>query len=53
MEIFLPLLLYTVGLTFALFGIEGFLAKVTTSVIVIILNYIFSKLIVFRKRKEN
>ncbi|MBR2340396.1 MAG: GtrA family protein [Clostridia bacterium] len=52
-EIFLPLLLYKIGLTFALFGIEGFLAKVSTSVIVIILNYIFSKLIVFRKRKEN
>ena len=52
-EIFLPLLLFRIGLTFALFGIEGFLAKVTTSVIVIILNYIFSKLIVFRKRKKN
>ena len=32
------------------FGIEGFTAKAVTSVAVIVLNYVFSKLIVFRNR---
>jgi len=44
-------LLYRIGLDYPFFGIEGFAAKVVVSVIVIVLNYIFSKLIIFRREK--
>ena len=52
MEWFGPSLLFAVGLNQPLFGIKGFLAKILISVIVIILNYVFSKLIIFRRKKE-
>ncbi len=48
-EIFLPELLFKLGLDFSLFGVKGLLAKIIVNIIVIILNYIFSKLWVFRK----
>lgn len=41
------------GLNQTLFGVEGFFAKVIISVIVVILNYVFSKLIVFKKVKSS
>ena len=41
-------LLYHIGLTYALFGIEGFAAKAIVTVVVIVLNYVFSKFIVFK-----
>lgn len=41
--------LYRIGLNQELLGIDGFLAKITVSVAVIILNYVCSKVIVFRK----
>jgi uncharacterized membrane protein YfhO/putative flippase GtrA len=44
-------LLYRIGLDYPLLGIEGFAAKVSVSVIVIVLNYIFSKLVIFRREK--
>lgn len=50
-EIFLPALLMKIGLDQAIFGIEGFVAKAVVSVLVIILNYVFSKLFVFRNKK--
>ena len=34
------------------FGITGGIAKLITSVVVIILNYVLSKLVVFRKKEE-
>ena len=40
------------GLTQSLFDFKSFWAKAVTSVIVIILNYVFSKLFVFRKKKD-
>ena len=40
------------GLDQEIFGIAGSWAKVIVSIIVIILNYIFSKLFVFRKYGE-
>lgn len=40
------------GLNQTLFGVEGFLAKIIISIIVVILNYIFSKLLVFKKKKS-
>lgn len=48
-EIFLPTFLVSLGLQQTLFGIEGFWAKVVVSIIVIVLNYVLSKLIVFKK----
>ncbi len=48
-EIFLPELLFKVGLSFSLFGVKGLVSKIIVNVIVIILNYIFSKLWVFKK----
>lgn len=46
-----PLLVW-IGLNQTIFGVEGMLAKVIVSIIVVILNYILSKLIVFRKEKK-
>lgn len=51
LEIILPTVLFYIGLDYDLFGIEGFFAKIIVSIIVIILNYVLSKKIVFRKRK--
>ncbi len=45
-------LLVMAGLNQTIFGIEGMVSKVLVSVIVVILNYVFSKLIVFRKKKN-
>ncbi len=39
------------GFDQTLFGVEAFLPKIIISFIVVILNYIFSKLIVFKKEK--
>ena len=41
-------LLVSLGLRQPVFGVEGMFAKVLVSVIVTILNYVFSKMIVFR-----
>jgi putative flippase GtrA len=49
-EIGLFPVLVGVGLDQKIFGIDGFAAKLIVSVIVIILNYVFSKFIVFRKK---
>lgn len=46
-------LLVSIGLNRVIFGTEGLLAKIIVSVIVVILNYVFSKIIVFRRKKEN
>ena len=46
-----PLLVWA-GLDQTIFKIEGMWAKIIVSVIVVILNYVFSKLIVFRNKKE-
>ena len=45
-------LLWAIGMDQALFGIDGFLAKIVVSVIVVILNYVFSKLIIFKKKDK-
>ena len=43
-------LLIKLGLDMPLFGVEGFAAKLIVSVVVIVLNYIFSKFLIFRKK---
>lgn len=47
----LPLLI-RLGLDQTLFGIEGALAKIVITIIVIILNYVISKFIVFRRKRS-
>ena len=46
-----PVLLW-MGLNQAIFGIEGMVAKVVISVLVIVLNYVFSKLLIFKKAND-
>ncbi|MBQ8000912.1 MAG: GtrA family protein, partial [Ruminococcus sp.] len=45
-------LLMLIGLDQPILGIEGMLAKILISVIVVILNYILSKLLVFKNKKK-
>ena len=42
--------LVSLGVNYTIFGIEGMLAKVIVSLIIVILNYFFSKYIVFREK---
>lgn len=37
------------GLDQSLFGIKGSVSKITVSIVVVLLNYVFSKLIIFKK----
>lgn len=45
-------LLVRLGLSQPFFGVKGMWAKILVSVIVMVLNYVFSKLIVFRTKKD-
>lgn len=49
--VFVPLLA-ALGLDTPVLGIDGFIPKLIVSIVVIILNYVFSKLIIFRKKKK-
>ena len=49
-EIFLPTVLFEMGLNGAILGIEGGIAKVLVSIIIIVMNYVLSKFLVFRKK---
>jgi len=39
------------GLDQTILGIDGMVAKVLVSVVVVLLNYVFSKLFIFKKNK--
>ena len=52
MEMFLPALLVRAGFDARLFGTEGMAAKITVGIAVVILNYVFSKLLAFRKKDK-
>lgn len=43
-------LLMRIGLDQSIFGVEGMVAKVAMSVLEVLLNYIVSKLVIFRKK---
>jgi len=45
--------LYNLGLNQSLFDTDGLIARITVSMIEILLNYFASKFVVFRKSKEN
>lgn len=51
-EIIFPALLFRLGIKFTAFGIQGFGAKATVTVAVIILNYVLSKLWIFKQRQK-
>ena len=42
--------LVKLGLDQTIFGVEGMLSKVIVTVVVIVLNYVFSKLFIFQKK---
>lgn len=44
-------LLVTLGLNQEIFGIEGMVSKVLVSIVVVVLNYILSKLLIFRDNR--
>lgn len=52
LEIFGVPILIKIGLNQTIFGIEGMISKIFVSILVVILNYIFSKLIIFKKTEE-
>ncbi|MCR5430496.1 MAG: GtrA family protein [Eubacterium sp.] len=52
-EIFGVPFLVAIGLDQKIFGIKAMFAKVLVSVIVIVLNYVFSKLFIFKKKEKN
>lgn len=45
-----PLLVWC-GLNQTIFGIEGMVSKIVVSIVVVILNYILSKLLIFKTKK--
>ena len=49
LDVFLPTLLILIGINGSFLSIEGFYAKIIVNVIVIILNYVLSKVFVFKK----
>jgi putative flippase GtrA len=53
MEIIGVPFVYHAGLDYRLFGIDGFVAKLSVSVIIITFNYIASKFFIFRKNKDS
>ncbi|MCR2033576.1 GtrA family protein [Anaerofustis stercorihominis] len=48
--LFVPILI-NLGLNQMIFGIEGMLSKIIVSITVVILNYVFSKLLIFKDKK--
>jgi len=46
-------ILITLGITQSLFGVYGFVALIIVTMVEIVANYLASKYIVFRKKKEN
>lgn len=44
-------LLVKLGMNQKVLGVKGMMAKVVVSVLVVVLNYVFSKLIIFRRKK--
>lgn len=47
----LPILI-AIGVDQTIFGVDGMIAKIIVSIIVVILNYVFSKLFIFKRKKE-
>lgn len=52
-EVVGPTALMVIGISGDLFGIKGGISKIIINVVVIILNYILSKLFVFKEKKQD
>lgn len=52
LEIFIPPQLGRLGLNMKVFGVDNLFAKLVVGFVVIILNFVFSKFLVFRKSKN-
>ncbi len=52
-EMGLPVFFMAIGLKQAFLGMPGGVAKMITSVVVIVMNYVLSKLVVFRKKQSD
>ncbi len=52
LEVFGTPFLVSIGLDQTLFGVEGMWAVIIVSVFVIIFNYVFSKLVIFKNKKD-
>jgi len=52
LDVLLFEILLRIGLNGTLFGSEGFVAKILVNVVIIIVNYVFSKRIVFQEKGE-
>lgn len=52
LEIFGVPFLADLGLNQTIFGIDGMVSKIIVSVLVVILNYVFSKIFIFKKEKD-
>lgn len=52
LEVFGTPFLVSIGLDQTLFGVEGMWAVIIVSVFVIIFNYVFSKLVIFKNKKN-
>lgn len=50
--ILFPVLVYNLGMDQTIFGIEGFVAKMFTTVLEIVLNWLFSKFLIFGLSKK-
>lgn len=50
--ILFPILVYNLGMDQTIFGIEGFVAKMFTTVLEIVLNWLFSKFLIFGLSKK-
>ena len=50
--ILFPILVYNLGMDQTIFGIEGFVAKIFTTVLEIALNWLFSKFLIFGLSKK-
>ena len=51
-EIFFPTFLFNIGVDSSIFGVKGAVAKIITSVIVIVANYVLSKFVIFKKNEN-
>ena len=49
LDVFLPTLLILIGINGSFLSIEGFYAKIIVNVVVVVLNYVLSKVFVFKK----
>ena len=53
LEIILVPVLVAIGLDQTIFGVEGMLSKMIVSIVIVLLNYVFSKIFIFKNKKAS